>query len=217
MRGDSIIVEEHHLRAARKIVEIVLPHITESDGKYSINVAGESGSGKSEVATAIANELDKVGIRSVLLQQDDYFIYPPKTNDRTRRKDINWVGPQEVHLDVMDKDIRDILDGAEVVEKPLVIYEEDRIKRETISAGDAKVIIADGTYTTLLKNLTIRTFIDRTFTDTKKHRERRMRDASELDEFIDKVLEIEHRIISSHKPMADLIISKDYEVNSNTK
>jgi uridine kinase len=217
MRGDSIIVEEHHLRAARKIVEIVLPHITESDGKYSINVAGESGSGKSEVATAIANELDKVGIRSVLLQQDDYFIYPPKTNDRTRRKDINWVGPQEVHLDVMDKDIREILDGAEVVEKPLVIYEEDRIKRETISAGDAKVIIADGTYTTLLKNLTIRTFIDRTFTDTKKHRERRMRDASELDEFIDKVLEIEHRIISSHKPMADLIISKDYEVSRNTK
>jgi uridine kinase len=117
----------------------------------------------------------------------------------------------------MDQNIRDILDGAEKIEKPLVIYEEDSIARETISSGDAKVIIADGTYTTMLKNLNARTFIDRTYTDTRKHRERRMRDASELDEFIDKVLEIEHGIISSHKPMVDLIISKDYEVSRNTK
>ena len=217
MKGDSIVIEDHHLKAAKQIVSVLLPMINNSEGKFALNVAGESGSGKSEIATAIANELEREGIRSVLLQQDDYFVYPPKTNDRTRRKDINWVGPQEVHLDVMDQNIRDILDGAKEIEKPLVIYEEDSITRETISAGDVKVIIADGTYTTLLKNLTARTFIDRTFTDTRKHRERRMRDASELDEFIDKVLEIEHRIISSHKPTADLIISKDYEVSRNTK
>jgi uridine kinase len=216
MKGDSIVIEDHHRKAAKQIVSVLLPMINDSEGKFALNVAGESGSGKSEIATAIANELEREGIRSVLLQQDDYFVYPPKTNDRTRRKDIDWVGPQEVHLDVMDQNIRDILDGAEEIEKPLVIYEEDSITRETIRAGDAKVIIADGTYTTMLKNLNARTFIDRTFTDTRKHRERRMRDDSELDEFIDKVLGIEHQIISSHKPMVDLIISKDYEVSRNT-
>lgn len=217
MKGDSIVIEDHHRKAAKQIVSFLMTEIMNSEGRFALNVAGESGSGKSEIASAIAEELAKEGIRSVLLQQDDYFVYPPKTNDRTRRKDISWVGPQEVHLDMMDQNIRDILDGAEEIEKPLVIYEEDIITRERISTGDAKVVIADGTYTTLLKNLTARTFIDRSFNDTRKHRERRMRDASELDEFIDKVLEIEHRIISSHKPMADLVISKDYEVSRNTK
>lgn len=217
MKGDSIIIEEHHLKAAKQIVDILLPEIEASENKYALNVAGESGSGKSEIATAIANVLEEKGIKSILLQQDDYFVYPPRTNDQTRRKDINWVGPQEVHLDVMDQNIRDILDGNEEIEKPLVIYEEDSIIRETVSVKDAKVAIADGTYTTLLDNLTTRTFIDRNFKDTRKHRERRMRHESELDEFIDRVLEIEHGIISAHKPKADLIISKDYNVSRNIK
>ncbi len=217
MKGDSIIVEEHHRKAAEGIAKIILPKITSSDNKFAINVAGESGSGKSEVATAISDELAKHGIKSIILQQDDYFVHPPRTNDKTRREDIKWVGTQEVHLDVLDQNIMDILDGVSEIEKPLVIYNEDTITSETLSIGDVKVVIADGTYTTALNNLTCRTFIDRSYLDTRKHRERRMRDASELDEFIDKVLEIEHQIISSHKPMVDLIISKDYEVSQNTK
>lgn len=218
MRGDSIVIEEHHRKAAKQIVAALSDRINSSEGKFALNVAGESGSGKSEIATAIAEELEKSGIKSILLQQDDYFVYPPKTNDQTRRKDINWVGPQEVHLDVLDQNIMDIMDGNSEIEKPLVIYEEDSITKETLSVdGDEKVIIADGTYTSLLKNLTVRTFIDRNYNDTRKHRERRLRHESELDSFIDKVLEIEHGIISSHKSMADLIITKNYDVKPVNK
>ena len=106
MKGDSIIVEEHHRKAGEGVVKIILPKITSSDSKFAINVSGESGSGKSEVATAISDELAKSGIKSVILQQDDYFVHPPKTNDKTRREDINWVGTQEVHLDVLDQNIQ---------------------------------------------------------------------------------------------------------------
>ncbi len=215
MKGDSIIVEEHHKKAGEGIVQIILPKIQSSDSKFAINVSGESGSGKSEVATAISDELAKSGIKSVILQQDDYFVHPPKTNDKTRREDINWVGTQEVHLDVLDQNIMDFLDGVSEIEKPLVIYNEDTITRETMNVGDAKVVIADGTYTTALNNLTCRTFIDRSYLDTRKHREKRSRHKSELDEFIDKVLKIEHEIISSHKPKADIIITKDYGVREN--
>ena len=215
MKGDSIIVEEHHRKAAEGIVQIILPKITSSDSKFAINVSGESGSGKSEVATAISDELAKSGIKSVILQQDDYFVHPPKTNDKTRREDINWVGIQEVHLDVLDQNIMDFLDGVSEIEKPLVIYNEDTITRETMNVEDAKVVIADGTYTTALNNLTCRTFIDRSYLDTRAHREKRSRHKSELDEFIEKVLKIEHEIISSHKPKADIIITKDYGVREN--
>jgi uridine kinase len=215
MKGDSIIVEAYHRRAAEKVVDMVLSEIEASDDRYTITVAGESGSGKSETAQAIADELGKKGIKSVIFQQDDYFVHPPRTNDKTRRKDISWVGSQEVRLDVFNQSLIDFLDGKEKIEKPLVIYAEDCIDEETMDVSDAKVAIAEGTYTTLLKNVHTRVFIARNHLETRAHREKRIRHESELDEFIDRVLEIEHGIISRHKAKADIVITKEYEVEKN--
>lgn len=211
MKGDSIIVEAHHVKAAQGAATIMLPEIKKMKGKYTISVAGESGSGKSEIATALADELRAQGISSVIFQQDDYFVYPPKTNDASRRKDISWVGPQEVKLDLLDQHLRDFIDGKDYISKPLVSYEKDSVQDETFEVGNAAVAIAEGTYTTLLQNVYCRIFIDRDYRDTRKHREKRIRHASELDPFIDKVLAIEHGIISEHKAKASIIVNKDYE------
>lgn len=103
MQGDSIVIEPHHRKAAEGIVPIVLKTLASAEGRIGVTVAGESGSGKSETAAALAEALAAHGIESVIFQQDDYFVYPPKTNDRTRRADINWVGTQEVKLDLIDR------------------------------------------------------------------------------------------------------------------
>lgn len=213
MHGDSIIIEAYHRKAATGISERVAPLIEAAPGKHAITVAGESGSGKSEIASALAELLEGSGLSTVILQQDDYFIYPPKTNDRTRRQDIDWVGPQEVRLDLMDRHLQAFLDGQATIEKPLVIYADDRITSEVLAVAKTRVAIADGTYTTLLSNAKTHVFIDRDFKDTKKHRERRNRDQSELDSFIDRVLSIEHRIISPHKSQASIVVNKDYSVS----
>jgi len=212
MRGDSIIVEEHHRRAAEKIVPALLPMISARGGKYALTVAGESGSGKSETAVAIADGLLEQGIESVILQQDDYFVYPPKSNDRHRRQDIAWVGPGEVHLDILDAHLRAFLDGKPGIDKPLVDYETDSIGEEAMSFGNAQVVIAEGTYTSLLDNADMHVFIDRTFEQTRAHREKRARAAAELDPFIDRVLKIEHEIISAHRDRAGIVINPDYSV-----
>ncbi len=214
MRGDTIIVEEHHRRAAAKIVPALLLKIDGSVGKYTLSVAGESGSGKSETATAIAEALEKEGIASVILQQDDYFVYPPKSNDRARRDDIAWVGPQEVRLDLLDTHLRAFHDNVDSIDKPLVDYETDSIGAERIVVADARVAIAEGTYTSLLDNVDIRVFIARDYEETRAHREKRKRDAAELDPFIDDVLKIEHGIISSHRARADIVINADYSVTT---
>ena len=214
MRGDTIIVEEHHRRAAAEIVPALLPKIDGSVGKYTLSVAGESGSGKSETATAIAEALEKEGIASVILQQDDYFVYPPKSNDRARRRDIAWVGPQEVRLDLLDTHLRAFHDNADSIDKPLVDYETDSIGAEWIVVADARVAIAEGTYTSLLDNVDIRIFIARDYEETRAHREKRKRDAAELDPFIDDVLKIEHGIISLHRARADIVINADYSVTA---
>lgn len=212
MKGDSVVVEAHHRKAASGIVPLLLPVLEGSDARHTVSIAGQSGSGKSETAVALSDAFGAQGIPCVILQQDDYFVHPPKTNDLTRRKDIDWVGPQEVRLDLMDAHVGAFLAGETQVEKPLVDYASDSIGNETLSFGPAQVLIAEGTYTTRLENCRTHVFIDRTYRETRKHREKRMRDASELDPFIDRVLEIEHGIISSHKPRADIIIESDYDV-----
>lgn len=213
MRGDSIVIEDHHRRAAAGIAPIVRATLDARAGRIGVTVAGESGSGKSEIAAALAESLAADGVKCLILQQDDYFVYPPKTNDRTRREDISWVGPQEVKLDLMNQHMQAFIDGAETIEKPLVDYADDAVYAETMDTGEARVIIAEGTYTTLLDAATHRAFIDRDYRQTRKHREKRKRDASELDSFIDRVLEIEHGIIASHKTRADIIIHEDYSVS----
>ena len=213
MQGDSIVIEPHHRKAAEGIAPIVLKTLAATEGRIGVTVAGESGSGKSETAAALAEALAAHGVESVIFQQDDYFVYPPRTNDRTRRADINWVGSQEVKLDLMDLHMRKFLEGAEEIEKPLVIYEDDTVTSEVMTTGKARVAIAEGTYTTLIPSARHHVFIDRDYTQTRKHREKRNRDASELDAFIDRVLEIEHGIISSHKSKADIIVNDDYSVS----
>jgi len=214
MQGDTIVIEDHHHRAAICVAANLLPKIQLFDGKYTMTVAGESGAGKSEIAVAIARHLEVAGIPCVILQQDDYFRLPPKTNDLTRRKDISVSGPQEVRLDLMSKHLEAFIDSEPAIEKPLVIYEEDRIDSEILDLSGARVLIAEGTYTTKLEHVESRVFIDRDYRDTRKHRERRNRDASELDEFIDRVLVIEHEIISADKANADIVINRDYTVGS---
>lgn len=214
MKGDSIVIEQHHRRAAKGICDHILPALQQSERHHVFSVAGESGSGKSETAAALAEELKKNTIASVILQQDDYFVYAPHSNDRARRKDIQWVGPQEVRLELLDNNLKQFLAGVPSLIKPLVVYQEDQIVDEEIDVGEVQVAIAEGTYTTLLEQVDTRVFIDRTYLDTRAHREKRARHQSELDPFIDRVLAIEHDIISAHKSKADLIVHNDYSVTS---
>jgi uridine kinase len=87
MKGDIVVIEEHHNRAAIVIVAQIAEQIIAKPTRFVITVAGESGSGKSETAMAIANELNAYGINSVVIGQDDYFYLPPRLNSEKRHED----------------------------------------------------------------------------------------------------------------------------------
>ncbi len=210
MRGDIIIVEEHHRAAASAIVEKILPAIVSKPARYTLTVAGESGSGKSETAKAIAEELERRGFSSGVLQQDDYFVYPPRTNHQTRVANIDWVGTNEVHIDLLDDHLAAAIAGEDQIEKPLVIYDDDEITTEVFSLAGLDIIIAEGTYTSLLENVDTRVFIARNRLETRAAREQRGREP--MDPFIERVLEIEHEIIAPHRARANIVITRDYDV-----
>jgi uridine kinase len=209
MQGDVIIVEERHRRAAEPIAEAIAASIAARPRRTTITVAGESGSGKSETAQALAEALESRGLRCAILQQDDYFVRPPKSNDAARREDITWVGIQEVRLDLLDSHLEQAREGAAELTKPLVIYAEDRVDSETLSLEGVQAVIAEGTYTTALEQVDTRIFIDRNRLDTMADRERRGREP--IEPFIERVLQIEHEIIGPMKARADVIITRNFE------
>ena len=210
MIGDRLIIKDKHRQAAGQIVERILPELGSIPRIYTIAIAGESGSGKSETGRAVADVLIRRGFKTLVLQQDDYFVHPPKTNDKERRHDLGWVGMQEVRLDLLDEHLRQARSGAGTIVKPLVVYREDRIIEETVSLEAIAVVVAEGTYTMALENIDTRVFIDLTYMETLQSRLERAREAQ--DDFLERVLEIEHRIITAQKTRAEYLVDKQYQV-----
>ncbi len=204
MIGDKLHITEYHREAATLIFERLKGILKSKKGAVAVSVAGESGCGKSETAALLAKLCTDHGENALVLQQDDYFVYPPKTNHQKRLADINWVGLREVKLDQIDAHIRAIKNEAKEIIKPLIYYKEDWITEEKVVIDGVTVIIAEGTYTTTLKSIDLRTFINRNYRQTRKARLTRSRDP--VTEFLETVLSIEHRIISGHKEFADIII-----------
>lgn len=210
MRGDVILIGEEHRRAAGIIIDHLIDEIRALPRRFTMTVAGESGSGKSETGQALADALDERDVRAAVLQQDDYYVLPPRFNDAARRANFAWVGPSEVRLDVLDAHLQAAQEGADAIVKPLVVYEDNRIDEETLSLEGVQVVIAEGVYTSLCDHVDRRVFIARNRLETLEHRMKRGRE--EFDPFIENVLVAEHEIISRHRDRADVVITRDYDV-----
>jgi uridine kinase len=215
MKGDVVVLEAHHRRAATELAPALLVAIAASTGRYVVTVAGESGSGKSETAAALADELAHLGaIRSVVLGQDDYFVLPPRSNDSQRRADPDWLGPHcEVRLDLLQANVDAARAGAPSIEKPLVDYHANDIGTETISLDGVGVVIVEGTYVSLLRHVDCRVFIARNRLETLEHRQRRSRGTEAGDLFIEGILGTEHKIIAGHRALADVVLTGDFCVS----
>jgi len=213
MKGDRIVVEDYHRTAAARIVPSLVESIRQKPTRHVIAVAGESGSGKSETAQALAEALRERGLQSVILGMDDYFVLPPRSNDARRRQDPHWLGPHvEVRLGALDANLREAISGKTMISKPMVDYDANIICEETVTLEGIRVVIVEGTYTSLLKHVDTRIFIERTRQDTLEHRRKRNRGNEAGDPFIEQVLAAEHMIIAGHRHLADFLIMKDYEV-----
>jgi len=205
VKGDRLVIGEHHTKIAKQVFDLLKGQIKD---KYAISVGGESGAGKSEIAVELARFFNDNGIETKIIQQDDYFVFPPKTNHEMRRRNIKQVGEYEVKLDFMEANLRSFKQGDHWIYKPLVIYEQDRITTELLEVGSTSVLIIEGTYTTRLNFVDRKIIIDRTYRDTEKERLERRRD--KMEDFVGEVLEIEHRIISGHKGLAYIVVRKDF-------
>jgi uridine kinase len=213
VKGDVIVVDDNHRRIAATIAATIRTRLDARSGRLLVTVAGESGSGKSETAAALAEQLTESGIHSVILGQDDYFALPPRTNDARRRQDPEWLGPHvEVRLDLLQANVDTALAGATSIDKPTIDYPANTVSTETISLDGSQVVIVEGTYVSLLRHVDLRVFIARTRLETLEHRMRRNRGNEVRDPFVEGVLSVEHKIIAGHRHLADFVVTSDYDV-----
>jgi uridine kinase len=213
MIGDKITIRPEYFSIAEKIAEqIKKKNLIETSPQLVIGIAGESGSGKSVTALCLQQVLEQQNKKVVVLHQDDYFILPPKTNHAARQQNEKQIGPQEVNLILLQHHIHDFVNQASEITKPIVNYNENKIESQQLDISNADVLIIEGTYVLQLQQLNHKIFMARTYLDTVQQRKDRARE--QHSDFIEHVLQIEHAIISNQKQKADMIVLKDYSLQT---
>jgi len=216
MQREYIKIKPQHTKAAEKLAAIITPEIMVSPNRYTVAIAGESGAGKTAIAMELARILKKKKINNKLLHMDDYFRFPPEINYQKRRRDLYMVGTSEVKLRLLNKHIKTLKDTKIAkIEKPVTNYKKDRFDKETIKCKTSRVIIIEGTYAALLKDIDKKVFLAATYKHTLKGRLTRKRE--KIDRFDKKILQIEHMIISRHRGKTDIIIEKNFSVFDRSK
>lgn len=211
MIGDQLIIKPYHLPPARAIYSLVKSRL--NSNKQVINISGESGSGKSTLAMALRSVLEENGHQCFIFHMDDYFRLPPTSNHRQRLSDINYVGTQEVNLQLLQDHVDAFLKGVEKLEKPLIHYRENEIRTELADLKGVDILITEGTYTSLLQNILTKVFLTRDYKMSYEDRLKRGRDP--IEPFIEDVLQIEHLIIKKHMDLADILVDDEYNVKVN--
>lgn len=181
----------------------------------AISVAGESGSGKTTLSKVFAQILMDRGLRVLVLHQDDYFILPPKRNHEARLHDFSLVGSGEVRLKLLDKHINKVKNKTVIsLPVPHMDWATDTEQTRLVDVAGVDVILVDGTYTSLLKEVDYKVFINTNYQQTRKKRINRNRET--VTPFIENVLKKESNIIQQHYVLADIVIDSFLNIINNS-
>ena len=181
-------------------------------GRAIIAIAGESGSGKSVTATGLSHELTAAGIRTGVLNQDNYFHRPPRTNHEHRLLDLQHVGPHEVNLDLLQSHVDAFREGQSVILGPRVDYPANRFVVQEHDFSTLAALIVEGTYVFRLRGIDVRIFLEATHEDTRERRRVRARDIDAP--IIDQILAIEHDLIAPQAALAHIVIDRDFVIRA---
>lgn len=214
MIGEVLVIKPHHLAPARELAALVMAEYGEGPKRYAISIAGETGSGKATLAMALKHVLKEHNVKSFIFHMEDYYHRPPTYTHIQRLEDINHVGPQEVNLELLEKHICQVKKGLSELIKPMSHYKENEIRKEIVNFDSHKVIIVEGNYTSTLKYIDKKVFINKDFHEVEESR--KVKKLSPYSPFVEQVLLIDHEIIKKHKEYCHLIINSDYEIEQNS-
>jgi uridine kinase len=209
MIREDIVIKEEYALLGEQICNTVLPLARLKD-KTVVAVCGESGSGKTVTAKSLQMQLGKKNISSCILHLDSYFILPPADNHKRRLTGLQWVGVQEVNMNLLQEHVQLFKEGVAQLSIPVVDYANNSIEYEMLDISNIDVLIMEGVYTFLIEGTNFGIFMERNYLQTQEIRKLRKREV--YDEYVEQILEIEHRIIAPLIDKADMVIDVNYTI-----
>ena len=208
MLGDILLITEKHLAAAELIVNEVLAKKTD---KFIIGISGESGSGKSELAHAVAKGLRKHGVIAKPLHIDNYYRILPleRTQWRTENGIEKVVGYSEYDWDTIYRNINEFKQG-KFSTGPCVDLVTEQVDQLTTDYKNVDMLIIDGLYAIKTDDVDLSVFIELTYHETKKAQV--VRGKEPQNEYRSRVLEQEHKMVQALRPKADLLVNMNYQI-----
>jgi len=207
---ESLEIKDEYFDLTNQLIKRLERRDLLKKDKLVIGVCGESGSGKSVTAICLQKELERQNIPAVILHQDSYYKLPPKENHAKRKADISWVGYNEVKFDLIRSNIEAFRAHADKLTVPVVDYEKNIFLEREVDIKDTLVLIVEGVYAFIIDEFDYKIFMARNYKDTLENRKKRTRET--YDPFVEKVLQIEHSLISPFKEKADAVITNDYKL-----
>jgi len=210
MLGDVLLITEKHQKAGELILEKILQNLRT---KMIIGISGESGSGKSELAHVIAKGLRKHGFFAKPMHIDNYYrIHPLKRTAWRKEHGIEKVvGFEEYDWKTIYRNIQEFREG-KMSTGPCVDLVTEQIDQLTTDYSTVDMLVVDGLYAIKTEGVDLRVFIELTYHETKKAQV--VRGKEPQNEYRMAVLEQEHKMVQSLRPLADILINMDYEVKN---
>jgi uridine kinase len=212
MLHDVLLITEKHKNAAKQIVE----HINTMEGqKIIIAIGGESGSGKSELGHEVAHLLKIQNTPAKVMHVDNYYSTSPNERNPWRKAHgVEHIGYNEYNWEFINRNLGEFRDDDMVAVMPcvdLLTGQEDFL---TTSFHGLRYMVVEGLYAVKVE-ADLRVFIDLTYHETKKAQLSRGKE--NMDEWRLQVLEQEHQVVQSLRPLADLIVTPEFDVEKAKK
>lgn len=210
MLGDILLITDKHRKAAEKIAGYILKNKKE---RMIIAISGESGSGKSELVHAIAKLMRKEGIFAKPLHTDNYYnTHPLKRREWRIANGIeNVVGYGEYLWETINQNLDDFRHGR-TSKMPCVDLVTEQVDQLTTNFGEVDMLLVDGLYAIKAENVDLKVFIGLTYLETKEKHTKDVRGKEVMDEVRWAILGQEHKMVQALRPLANIFVTKDYEV-----
>ncbi|MCF8379137.1 MAG: hypothetical protein K9H49_06130 [Bacteroidales bacterium] len=210
MLGDVLLIQDKHKLAGEAIIKKILEN---KKHKFIVAISGESGSGKSELTHVIAKGLRKHGIFAKPLHVDNYYNTDPLKRKAWRVDNgiENVVGYNEYLWDEIHQNIDDFKNN-HISEMPCVDLVTEQVDRLITDFSTVDMLIVDGLYAIKTDHVDLRVFIELTYLETKEKHTKDSRGKEVMDEVRWAILGQEHKMVQALKPLADLLITKDFKV-----
>lgn len=206
MIGDRLVIQEQHIRKAGLIMSTLLQN--KAPFKCILAIGGESGTGKTEIASLLQEQLYVTKkIRTKIIHEDDYYLTNwINRNEVRKKKGIQSVGIKEINWFKINKVLKNFKEGKRKSYVQRIHKFTDSVEYVIINNSTIDVMIVEGLYTNHLIQKDVGIYLEGSIKDTYAFRKERFKENPD-DAFRQQVLKQEAKDVRITKDKAHIWVS----------